>query len=138
MTSNTSIDWAEVLTHTRMRVRDVGLTEIDARVTMDFRTSQKPSQDFRNYLTSVINAIGESSYSGYQRTIKIFNECLRTENGTQIEGVEVRVDDRDFGVYRADIIRLDDQRDWAELVKELKQLQVDLEQSGLFNENGNS
>lgn len=135
--ANSAIDWAEVLAHARMRVREVGLSEIDARVTMDFRTSQSPTHDFRNYLNSVINALGESSYSGYQRAMNIFHECLRTKNGGLIQGIEVRVDERDFGVYSTESVRLDDQRDHTALLAELKQLRRDLEQSGVFNEDNN-
>jgi hypothetical protein len=127
-------DWEELLTHTRMRVREAGLTEIDVHVTMDFRSSQSPSQDFRNYLGSVINAVGERSYSGYRRAMDIFRESVKTEDGTEISGIEVRVGDQDFGVYRASTIRLDDQVDLTALVSALKRLQGDLEQAGLFDE----
>jgi len=127
-------DWQDILGHTRARVREAGLAEIDMQVTMDFRTTESSGADFLRYLTSLISALGERSYSGYQRTLDTFRECLRSENGKPIEGVEIRIEDRDYGVYGTSLVSLADQTDLSIVIGELKNLRKELLEAGLFDE----
>lgn len=127
-------DWAEVLMHMRIRVREAGLADLDERVTLDLRTTQSPSADFRRYLDSIISALGERSYLTYQRTLDIFRGSLETESGGAIEGVEVRVEERDYAIYSTNRIDLSQQEDLHQMIGDLKRLRQDLLTAGVIDE----
>ena len=127
-------DWQEILHHTRAKVQEVGLADVDLQVTMDFQATGSPCADFSRYLSSLISALSERSCFGYQKTLDIFRECLTSENGKQIEGIEIRVVDRDHGMYGSSLISLSDQNDLSTLILDLKNLQNELLDAGLFDE----
>src|SRR5215469_14344968 len=106
-----SDDWAEILKHTRTRVREAGLRDLDEQVTLDFRPTESGSADVLRYLDSLISALGERSRSTYQRALDTFREYVRTEDGTSVQGIEVRVQDRDFNIFSTHRVDLADELD---------------------------
>jgi hypothetical protein len=127
-------DWAEALTHMRVQVREAGLSDLDERVILDFRTTPSSSADFRRYLDSLISALGERSYSTFQRSLDVFRQSLECESGEPIEGIEVRVEERDFAVYATNRIDLAQQQDLTPVIEDLKQLRQDLLAAGVLDE----
>lgn len=129
-------DWIDVLTHTRRRVREAGFGDLDERVTLDFRSTQSPPVDFLRYLDSLISAVGERSYSTYQRTMDIFQQSMSTESGRPVEGIEVQIEDTDRAVYGADRVDLSDSEDLSEVLDALKRLRADI--GDLVDEQGST
>lgn len=127
-------DWAEVLQHTRTRVREAGLSDVDERVALDFRPTESASADFLRYLDSVISALRERSSSTFQRAFDTFREYVRTEDGTPVQGIEVRVEERDFRIFPTHRIDLGDQPNLGVSIEELTRLRHALLSSGLFDE----
>lgn len=127
-------DWQDILEHTRKRVREVGLIEIDMQIFKEVRTTESPTADFHRYLNLLISALSERTRSGYQRTLQIFQDCLKAENGKPIDGVEIRIEESDQTRYGTKLISLADQTDFLTLIGELKSLQMDLQNAGLFDE----
>jgi hypothetical protein len=129
-------EWADILVHTRRRVREAGLVDLDERVTLDFRTTQSAGEDFLRYLDSLISAVSERSHSTYRRAMEIFQHSVSTQSGRAVQGIEVQIADADRVVYGADRVDLADNEDWGETLRELKGLREVIE--GLLNEEGST
>ncbi len=123
----TNDDWAEVLQHTRKRVREEGLERIDELVTMDFERSNSAKWDFQRYLTGVIGALSERSGRGVTRAISILRNSLMSDSVEQLEGIEVSVIEEDRPSYGVDRIRLEPTDDYSPLIDELKKLLYSVE-----------
>lgn len=127
-------DWSDLLAHIRRRVRDVGLADLDTRLTLDFRTTDSSRADFLRYFSSLLGAASERSYSGYQKALRTIQDCVRTEDGGHVEGIEVRVTDADYGLYGTPTIDLGALTDLGALSVELERLWRELHESGLVDE----
>jgi hypothetical protein len=134
----TSEDWREILEHTRMRVRQAGLSDVDEVVTLDLLSTTIPRDDFLQYLTRLIGAVSERSYSGYIRALQKIRESVTTEGGGSIEGIEIRVTESDFNLYRTERIDLSELNDFSPLIDQLKRLRMEIENSGTLNEQADS
>ena len=127
-------DWNDLFEHMRTRVREVGLSEIDQRIARDFRGTERRSKDFLLYLDQFLQAISESSASTYRRSLDRFRQYLETEDGSEIEGIEVAMIESDSLLYSVDSLDLGEQTDNEPIVRELKRLRSDMEEAGLFDE----
>ena len=127
----TDDDWSDVLEHTRRRLWELGMADVDRDVTTEFRPSQAPSSDFLRYLSRVTAAVRERSISGYQRAMGTLHENLKTESGGQVDGIDVvftEGDARVFGLTKFDLSKVGD---YELLIKELESLRAYLHKNGV-------
>ena len=134
----TNEDWREILEHTRMRVRQAGLSDVDESVTLDLLSTRAARDDFLQYLSRLIGAVSERSYSGYMRSLQKIRESVTTEGGGPIEGIEIRVTESDYNLYRAERIDLSELNDFSLLIDQLKRLKGEIENSGELSEQTDS
>jgi len=119
-------EWAEVLGHTRMRVREIGFAELDEEVFRDFRSYDDAKSSFFQYLGTLIAALHERSFSGYQRALYAIRESIQTEDGGSVEGIEVYISDSDFPMFQSRSLDLAELDDLTSLIEELQMLKDDL------------
>lgn len=121
-------EWAEVLEHTRRRIREAGFEEVDTRVTMDFATTQDSFIDFSRYLANVIKALRERSQYGYNKAYHAVREAIRTEDGQPVEGIEVEFVEGDASLYRVSRLDLSKVDDLGSLISALEKINAILPQ----------
>lgn len=127
-------DWSEVLDHTRRRVREAGLEDVDRRVTLDFRPSKNPSADFLRYVSSVIAGTTEKSLSGYTRALGALREGLTVEGAQQVQGITVAFNEGETRLYGVERIDLGEAQDLRPLILELEKLREYLTRNGVQGE----
>lgn len=130
----TNDEWSEVLEHTRMRIRQAGFMAVDEAVTLDFQSTTSARNDFLRYLSQLIYALSERSRSGYMKALRKIQDSVRTENDGQVEGIEIRVTDRDYKLYRTERIDLSELSDLTALIDQLQKLKGEIANSEAFNE----
>ncbi len=96
-------DCADILDHTRRRVWDLGLAELDSRVMLDFRATDSPSADFMRYLAVLSYAVAERSQTGNEKALNALPEGVELEGGGQVEGIEVMFTEGDAVAFGADL-----------------------------------
>lgn len=127
-------DWEEIFHHMRRRVREVGLADLDDRLTVDFEGTGDARRDFLSYLSRLTGAVSERSYSGYAKALTTLREALSAEGDQGVEGIEVFVSETDsqvFGTSRVDLGRVED---LTPLIHELGSLRQYLRKKGLIDE----
>jgi hypothetical protein len=130
----TNDEWREVLEHTRTRIRQAGFMAVDESVTLDFQSTASAKNDFLRYLSQLISALSERSHSGYMKALQRIQKSVCTENGGVVEGIEIRVSDRDYNLYRTERIDLSELNDLTLLIEQLQRLKGEIANSEAFNE----
>lgn len=127
----TDDDWSDVLEHTRRRLWELGMADVDRDVTTEFRTSQAPSSDFLRYLSRVTAAVRERSLSGYRRALDTLRENITTDRGGQIDGIDVVFTQGDARVIGREKLDLSKVGDYELLINELESLRAYLHKNGV-------
>lgn len=130
----TNDEWEEILEHTRKRIRQAGFMVVDESIMLDFQSTTNAKNDFLRYLSQLINALSERSHSGYMKALQRIQESVSTESDGLVEGIEIRVSDNDYKLYRTDRIDLSELNDLTPLIEKLKGLKGEIENGGEFNE----
>lgn len=130
----TNDEWGEVLEHTRMRIRQAGFIAIDESIALDFQSTASAKNDFLRYLSQLISALSERSHSGYKKALQKIQTTVRTENDGEVEGIEIRVSDRDLNLYRTERIDLSELNDLTLLIEQLQRLKGEIANSEALDE----
>jgi hypothetical protein len=124
-------DWSDLLQHTRRRLRELGMADLERDVTTEFRLSQVPASDYLRYLARVTAAVRERSRLGYRRAMDTLRENLETEGGGQVDGIDVVFAEGDASVYGIERLDLGTASDYEPLINELESLRAYLSINGV-------
>jgi hypothetical protein len=68
------------------------------------------------------------------KALQRIQKSVCTENGGVVEGIEIRVSDRDYNLYRTERIDLSELNDLTLLIEQLQRLKGEIANSEAFNE----
>lgn len=128
-------DWNELLTHMRTRVREVGLGIIDDRL-MGARPDVAEGKDAFLWYFSALHEVARAHSSAvYEKALQRFRAYVEVPPGVNgIQGIEIRVSERDRMHFDSDSVPLDSLADLSVLAEELEKLKESLRRSGVFDE----
>lgn len=92
-----------------------------------------PRPRLLQYLRNLIGMLREHSRGSYEEILSLLNEFIRTEEGNQIEGIEVVFSPAEQEIYGIESIDLSDVPDRSQLINKLEQILEAIETDGNHN-----
>lgn len=126
----TEEEFAELLQHLQMRMREHNLGELNQRILADIRIDPgRPSTQLIRYIDALIAELRLGNDTTIRTMIDSANQFVRTELGRGVDGLSVVFSDADRELFGRDTVDLGVGRDLASFLDDLERLRGQLLES---------